>query len=156
MSRGREANSMEESAQNISVSVKSFQRSGGRWGCFPDKTKNSAIRRDSNLVFCGVLRYQPPMTKESIEELASKLAESVPEGIRLAREDLHKNFKSVLQSGIARLDLVTREEFEIQEAVLARTRQKLEALESRLQQLESGKKKAKKKASKRKASTKKT
>ena len=93
------------------------------------------------------------MANESLDKLARTLAESVPEGLRSVREDLEKNFKSALQSGIGKLDLVTREEFEVQEAVLARTRKKLEALESRLQDLESpkpAKKKAKKKASKKK------
>ena len=51
-------------------------------------------------------------------------------------DDLERNFRSVLRSGLARLDLVTREEFEVQEALLARTRQKLEALEQRLAELE--------------------
>ena len=79
------------------------------------------------------------MTNESLDKLASKLAESVPEGLRSVREDLEKNFRSVLQSGLGRLELVTREEFEVQEAVLARTRQKLELLEARLQNIESAK-----------------
>lgn len=93
------------------------------------------------------------MTNESLDKLAKTLAESVPEGLRSVREDLEKNFKSVLQSGIAKLDLVTREEFAVQEAVLARTRQKLEALETRLQDIESvgrSRKSANKKASKKK------
>lgn len=93
------------------------------------------------------------MANESLDKLAKTLAEAVPEGIRSVGEDLEKSFKSVLQSGIARLDLVTREEFEVQQAVLARTRQKLEALESRLQELESPRptaKQAKKKVSKKK------
>jgi hypothetical protein len=52
------------------------------------------------------------------------------------REDLEQNFFSVLQSSLSRLDLVTREEFDVQQAVLARTREKLEALELRLKSLE--------------------
>jgi BMFP domain-containing protein YqiC len=76
------------------------------------------------------------MSDESIENLARKLAESVPEGLRSMREDLETNFRGVLQSGISKLDLVTREEFEVQEAVLARTREKLERLETRLKELE--------------------
>jgi BMFP domain-containing protein YqiC len=84
------------------------------------------------------------MANESIDKLAQALADAVPEGIRSVREDLQKNFKSVLQSGIGKLDLVTREEFEVQEAVLARTRQKLEALELRLRALEANKPVAKK------------
>lgn len=76
------------------------------------------------------------MIDESINKLARKLAESVPEGLRSVREDLETNFRSVLQSGISKLDLVTREEFEVQEAVLERTREKLEALVLKLDELE--------------------
>ena len=76
------------------------------------------------------------MTDESIENIAKKLAEAVPEGLRSVREDLESNFRSVLRASLARLDLVTREEFEVQEAVLAKTREKLEALEARLEKLE--------------------
>ena len=94
------------------------------------------------------------MAFESIDELARRLAESVPQGLRSVKDDLEKNFRSVLRSGLGKLDLVTREEFEVQEAVLARTRQKLEALEERLQSMEaakaSGKKKKKKKTAKKK------
>ncbi len=76
------------------------------------------------------------MSDDSIEKLAKKLADAVPEGLRSMREELEKNFRSVLNSGLGKLDLVTREEFEAQEAVLARTREKLEALEERLAELE--------------------
>ena len=76
------------------------------------------------------------MSNESIENLASKLAEAVPEGLRSMRDDLESNFRGVLRTGISKLDLVTREEFEVQEAVLARTREKLERLEAKLDKLE--------------------
>ncbi len=76
------------------------------------------------------------MSKESIEDLAKKLADAVPEGLKSLREDLEQNFRSVLQSGLSKLDLVTREEFEVQEAVLAKTREKLDALEATLQEME--------------------
>ncbi len=76
------------------------------------------------------------MTNESIENLAEKLAAAVPEGLRSMREDLEHNFRAVLRSSLSKLDLVTREEFEVQEAVLARTREKLEALEAKLEQHE--------------------
>lgn len=78
-----------------------------------------------------------PMSDDSIENLARKLAESVPEGLRAMRDDLETNFRGVLQTGISKLDLVTREEFEVQEAVLARTREKLERLEAKLDEIES-------------------
>jgi len=76
------------------------------------------------------------MSDESIEGLAKKLADAVPEGLRSVRADIEQNFRSVLRGGLAKLDLVTREEFEVQEAVLARTREKLQALEKRLADLE--------------------
>ena len=100
------------------------------------------------------------MANETIDRLAKSLAESVPEGLRSVKDDLEKNFRAVLQAGIGRLDLVTREEFEIQQAVLARTREKLEALESRLSEIEARKqarkKVAKKKTAKKKVARKKT
>ena len=77
------------------------------------------------------------MANESIDRLAKTLADTVPQGLRSVRDDLEKNFQSVLKSGLGKLDLVTREEFEVQEEVLARTREKLEALESRLEKMES-------------------
>lgn len=76
------------------------------------------------------------MAKDSVENLAKTLADSVPEGLRSFREDLEKNFRSVLRKGIGKLDLVTREEFEVQEAVLARAREKLESLAAKLEDIE--------------------
>jgi len=71
-----------------------------------------------------------------IDELARRLAGSVPESMTALRRDLEQNFKWVLQAGLAKFDLVTREEFDVQAAVLRRTREKLEQLESRLRELE--------------------
>jgi BMFP domain-containing protein YqiC len=76
------------------------------------------------------------MNDNSIEGLAKKLADSLPGGLRAMREDLEQNFRSILRGGLSRLDLVTREEFEVQEAVLARTRDKLEALQKQIAELE--------------------
>lgn len=76
------------------------------------------------------------MNRNSIDELARRLAEAVPEGVRAAGADLEKNFRSLLQSGFSRMELVTREEFDVQAAVLARTREKLDALEARMAELE--------------------
>ena len=88
------------------------------------------------LAFSNRLRYQSHMSDESIENLARKLAESVPEWLRSMRDDLETNFQGVLQTGLSKLDLVTREEFEVQEAVLARTREKLEKHEAKLEEIE--------------------
>ena len=70
-----------------------------------------------------------------LDELARRLSTLVPPGLREGREELQQNFKSVLQAGLGKLDLVTREEFDVQRAVLARTREKLEALERQLAEL---------------------
>ncbi len=51
-------------------------------------------------------------------------------------KDLEKNMKAMLNQGFSKLDLLTREEFEVQAEVLARTRAKLEALEARVAELE--------------------
>ncbi len=72
-----------------------------------------------------------------IDDLARRLSSLVPPSMREGREELQQNFKAVLQSGLARLDLVTREEFDVQRAVLLRTREKLDALEGQAAQLES-------------------
>jgi len=73
---------------------------------------------------------------DKLDDLARRLSSLVPPSLRDSREELQENFKSVLQSGLAKLDLVTREEFEVQRAVLLRTREKLEALEKTVAELE--------------------
>ena len=71
-----------------------------------------------------------------LDDLARRLSALVPPGLREGRDELQQNFKSVLQSGLARLDLVTREEFDVQRAVLLRTREKLEELQRTVAGLE--------------------
>ncbi len=88
------------------------------------------------LAFSCRVRYQIAMTDESIENLARKLAESMPESLRSVRDDLETNFRAVLRASLSKLDLVTREEFEVQEAVLRKTREKLDGLEAKLAELE--------------------
>ncbi|MBS0216202.1 MAG: accessory factor UbiK family protein [Proteobacteria bacterium] len=71
-----------------------------------------------------------------LDDLARRLSNLVPQSLRDSREELQQNFKSVLQAGLGRLDLVTREEFDVQRAVLLRTREKLETLERQVAELE--------------------
>jgi BMFP domain-containing protein YqiC len=73
-----------------------------------------------------------------IEDVARRLSAAVPESLANMRRDLEDNFKAVLQSTLARMDLVTRQEFDVQAGVLRRTREKLEALEAKLAELERG------------------
>jgi BMFP domain-containing protein YqiC len=71
-----------------------------------------------------------------LDDLAKRLAGSVPTGLQFLQEDLQKNFRTALEAGLSHLELVTREEFDIQSAVLSRTREKLEALERQVAELE--------------------
>ncbi len=78
---------------------------------------------------------------DKLDELARRLSSLVPPAMRGAaseglREELQQNFKAVLQGGLAKLDLVTREEFEVQRAVLLRTRQKLDELQRTVAEVE--------------------
>ena len=72
----------------------------------------------------------------AIDELAKRLADLVPPGAREAHDELRANFRDALRAGLRRMDLVTREEFDVQRAVLLRTREKIEALEARLGELD--------------------
>ena len=72
----------------------------------------------------------------AIDELAQRLAALVPPGVVQARDDLTSTFRSALQSGLRGLDLVTREEFDVQRCVLLRTREKIEELEQQVANLE--------------------
>ncbi len=74
--------------------------------------------------------------KQFIDNLANRLADAVPPGMKSLQDDLERNFRGLLQSGFAKLDLVTREEFDVQSRVLERTRKKLTALEQEFQSLQ--------------------
>lgn len=77
-----------------------------------------------------------------IDDLVQRLTTAVPSAVSDLRSDLESNFRAVLQATFARLDLVTREELEVQKAVLARTRAKVEALEQRVAELEAAEQEA--------------
>ena len=76
------------------------------------------------------------MDRQEIDKIALQLASLVPPGLAQAHEDLRANFQDALAQGLRRLNLVTREEFDVQCQVLARTRAKVEALEQSVAELE--------------------
>jgi BMFP domain-containing protein YqiC len=76
------------------------------------------------------------MDRQDIDQIALRLVSLVPPGLAQAQQDLRANFHDVLAQGLRRLDLVTREEFEVQSQVLARTRAKVDELERRVAELE--------------------
>jgi BMFP domain-containing protein YqiC len=71
-----------------------------------------------------------------IDDLARQISGSIPAGVREMQQDIEKNVHSLLQAALGKLDLVTREEFDVQAKVLARTREKLEQLEKTLAKIE--------------------
>ena len=73
---------------------------------------------------------------KSIDDIATRLSDAIPPGFSSLKEDMEKNFRAILQSAFAKMDLVTREEFEVQKGVLAKTRTKLEDLEKRVAEME--------------------
>lgn len=73
---------------------------------------------------------------KQLDDLARRLSASMPKGVQVLQEDLNRGFRATLEAGLSKLDLVTREEFDVQSAVLKRTREKLAALEQRLAALE--------------------
>ena len=71
-----------------------------------------------------------------IEEMARTIQAALPPGLKSVGEEVDKKVKQVIQAQLMKLDLVSREEFDVQIKVLLRTREKLQALEDKLQQLE--------------------
>ena len=71
-----------------------------------------------------------------IDELARQISDSIPAGVKGVQQDIEKNIHTLLQGTLAKLDLVTREEFDTQTQVLLRTREKLEQLEKTIAELE--------------------
>jgi BMFP domain-containing protein YqiC len=76
------------------------------------------------------------LNSTGLDDLARRLADAVPESVRSFGRDLEGNFKAVLQAQLSKLDLVSRQEFDVQAALLARTQAMLSALEARLKALE--------------------
>ena len=74
-----------------------------------------------------------PFNAQTLEDLAARIGKAIEAS---PAADIEKNVKAMLQGGLARLDLVTREEFDTQARVLAKTREKLERLEARVAELE--------------------
>ena len=74
--------------------------------------------------------------KSQLDDLAKKLSGFMPASLQDLQSDFESNVRSGLESGLRKMNLVTREEFDIQSAVLLRTREKLEALEELVKELE--------------------
>lgn len=78
------------------------------------------------------------MDAKQVEDLAAKLAQLIPPGFKGLKRELEDNFRAVLRANLDRFDLVSRERFDTQAALLARTEARLSELEARLKKLEGG------------------
>lgn len=76
------------------------------------------------------------------DDLSRRVAEGMPKGLGALQDDFERNLRAALEAALRQLKLVSRDEFDIQRAVLERTREKLSALETRVAELEAGKKDA--------------
>lgn len=81
-----------------------------------------------------------PFSKEVIDNIQEKVSQNIPDGISSGlqglQSDLERNIRAAIESNLKKLNLVTREEFDIQQQVLLRTREKLEALEKQVAEME--------------------
>ena len=78
------------------------------------------------------------LNQKVLDEISNKIKELIAQS---PAKDVEKNLRAMLQSLFSKLDLVTREEFDVQQEVLVRTRENLSALEARMNELEDGNKK---------------
>ncbi|WGE31156.1 accessory factor UbiK family protein [Actinobacillus genomosp. 2] len=76
------------------------------------------------------------LNPKNLESLAQQLHNALPQPLKSVGNDLEEKFRQILQAQLAKLDIVTREEFDVQSQVLLRTREKLNELEKRLNELE--------------------
>jgi BMFP domain-containing protein YqiC len=76
------------------------------------------------------------ISPKKLEEIAKNISAAIPPGVKNMADEAEGRIKQVLQAQLNKLDFVSREEFDIQSQVLIRTREKLEALEKRLNELE--------------------
>lgn len=80
--------------------------------------------------------FENRLDPNKLDELARGVLDKLPAGFQTVQQDMEKNLRAALQSALGKLELVTRDEFEVQSAVLQRTREKLESLEARVDELE--------------------
>jgi BMFP domain-containing protein YqiC len=73
---------------------------------------------------------------QTIDEISRKIEAALPEGMRTMKDDAERSVRTIVQNAFQKMELVTREEFDVQTQVLARTRARLEALEARVAELE--------------------
>jgi len=96
----------------------------------------SSNYEQSMLLQTGCIHTNTMLNPEMIAKMAEKLQKSIPKSVMTFGEDVEKKIRQGLQFQLSRLDLISREEFDVQTQVLLRTRENLTLLEQRVQKLE--------------------
>lgn len=73
--------------------------------------------------------------KNTFDNLAKKITDLLPDNFKQVQQDVESNVKAVLQNSLSKMNLVSRDEFDIQSALLARTREKLDLMEKQLNEM---------------------
>lgn len=73
---------------------------------------------------------------QQLNELARRISEVIPQDLTAIKSDFETNIKAILQASLSRMNLVTREEFDVQRKVLLRAREQIDAMEERIKALE--------------------
>ena len=76
------------------------------------------------------------ISNQTINELAEKISAVLPDSIKAVQSDIDKNLRAVLESSFSKMNLVSREEFDVQSALLSRSLEKLQQLEKQIEELE--------------------
>jgi ubiquinone biosynthesis accessory factor UbiK len=79
---------------------------------------------------------QDVLGPKQLDELSRRVLDNLPSGLAEVHDDVRRNLRAAVTGALGRMDLVTREEFDVQRAVLERTRAKLERLEEKVAQFE--------------------
>ena len=110
------------------------ERSGSP--CIESTKVVRAIQNEATGRSRGASRLMARMTRPNLNQLADQLRTLLPESAALAGDEVRQSLKVFLESWLTRMNLVTREEFDAQTALLARTREKLEKLEALVAEME--------------------
>ncbi|VAW63209.1 hypothetical protein MNBD_GAMMA11-2323 [hydrothermal vent metagenome] len=89
------------------------------------------------IVFTARTKSSLMISNQNLNDLTEKLTALIPDGVKAIKIDVDQNIRAVLEAGLRQMNLVSREEFDVQTALLERTHLKLKVLEEQIKALES-------------------
>ncbi len=82
------------------------------------------------------MKFDAEALDQTVSEIVRKISAAVPEDLKTAKQGLEKNARATVEGAFQRLDLVTREEFDVQVMLLSKSQQRIKELEQRINELE--------------------